>query len=46
MNRYYVEYVDHWHDNINTYVYVRAKSIEQVKEIMSGYDLIVVESTE
>jgi hypothetical protein len=46
MNRYYVEYEDHWHDYINTYVYVMAKSIEQVKEMMSGYKLIVVESTE
>jgi len=46
MTRYYVEYEDHWHGYINTYVYVRAKSIDQVKEMMSEYKLIVVETTE
>ena len=46
MTRYYVEFEDHWHGYINTYVYVMAKSIEQVKEMMSEYELIVVESTE
>ena len=43
MTRYYVEFEDHWHGYINTYV--MAKSIEQVKE-MSEYKLIVVETTE
>jgi len=46
MTRYYVEYEDHWHGYINTYVYVMAKSIDQVKEMMSEYKLIVVETTE
>ena len=46
MTRYYVEYEDHWHGYINTYVYVKAKSVEQVKEMMSEYKLIVVETTE
>jgi hypothetical protein len=46
MTRYLVAYEDHWHDDINTYVYVMAKSIDQVKEMMSEYKLIVVETTE
>ena len=46
MTRYYVEFEDHWHGCITTYIYVMAKSIEQVKEMMSEYKLIMVESTE
>ncbi len=46
MTRYYVEFEDHVHGYINTYIYVMAKSIEQVKEMMSEYKLIMVESTE
>ena len=46
MTRYYVEFEDHVHGYENDYIYVMAKNIEQVKEMMSEYKLIVVQTTE
>jgi len=46
MNRYYVEYIDHWNSNNQTYVYLFGKNPDQIIDQMSEYKIISIDQTD
>jgi hypothetical protein len=46
MNRYYVEFKDSKQTNGTYYVYVRAYSVAQVRDIFDEYDIVAIDITD
>tara|TARA_R100000908_G_C3637057_1_gene75131 strand:+ start:44 stop:184 length:141 start_codon:yes stop_codon:yes gene_type:complete len=46
MNRYYVEYIDHWNEFKQTYVYVLGKNPKQIRSQMDEYEIIAIDQTD
>ena len=44
--RYYVEFIDHWNENKQTYIYILGKNPEQIKNQMEEYEIVLIDQTD
>ena len=46
MNRYYIEYIDHWNENKQNSIYLFGENPEQITAQMDEYKIVLIDQTD